>query len=395
MKNMFLRIGMFLFAVGGMAIAGTRVVDVERSVRAERTAERAFDWQARALLTQVADLRAAQQAYVAAGQGEAFWMGRVGTLMPSVRQRLAVLRKASVTPGAAAALDAASRIADDFSKLDVRAREYLASGQPLMASDLIFTEGVELTAAAADRVEAARRQEIETRETVLAASERRQAILLAWTGAGCLFVLLLLTPVGRIRRREASELLEATSEPPAREGDVLGNLTIAPSPAPAATSSPAPDLAAAAQLCTDLGRVLELGELPALLERAARVLDAAGLIVWVADRERKALHPIVAHGYSDQILARMGPLSRDANNAAAAAYRAGQVRTVPADATARGAIVAPLITPDGCVGVVAAEVRRGAESSESIRALTMIVAAQLATLVGALPSSGAAQAQAT
>ena len=44
-----------------------------------------------------------------------------------------------------------------------------------------------------------------------------------------------------------------------------------------------------------------------------------------------------------------------------------------------GAIVAPMFGPDTCIGVLAAEVRHGREQDASTRAVTMMVAAQLAT----------------
>jgi hypothetical protein len=47
----------------------------------------------------------------------------------------------------------------------------------------------------------------------------------------------------------------------------------------------------------------------------------------------------------------------------------------------------PIVTPDGCVGVLAAETRHGAEAQESTRAVASIIAAQLATLVTTLPGT--------
>ena len=44
------------------------------------------------------------------------------------------------------------------------------------------------------------------------------------------------------------------------------------------------DLSTAARVCSDMARVLDAGDLPGLLARAAGVLDAPGVIVWVADR---------------------------------------------------------------------------------------------------------------
>jgi GAF domain-containing protein len=46
-----------------------------------------------------------------------------------------------------------------------------------------------------------------------------------------------------------------------------------------------------------------------------------------------------------------------------------------------GALVSPIVTAEGCVGVLAAEISGGRESREDVRALATIFAAQLATVV--------------
>jgi hypothetical protein len=72
-----------------------------------------------------------------------------------------------------------------------------------------------------------------------------------------------------------------------------------------------------------MARVLDPADLPRLLEQAATLLNASGLIVWVADRSGTALFPTLTHGYSQALLARMSSIPRDADNAAAAAWRLG------------------------------------------------------------------------
>jgi hypothetical protein len=129
-------------------------------------------------------------------------------------------------------------------------------------------------------------------------------------------------------------------------------------------------------------------QLPGLLERAARVIDASGIIVWVADPDGRALRPAMSFGYSDQAMARMGAIPREAQNAAAAAYRSAEMRSVSGDGFASGALVAPLVTPEGCIGVLSAEMKGGSEKDERSQALASIFAAQLATLVS--PSPGVA-----
>ena len=92
--------------------------------------------------------------------------------------------------------------------------------------------------------------------------------------------------------------------------------------------------------------------------------------------------PVIAHGYPQNLVARLGTMSRDAENVTAAAFRTGLMQTLKADAISHGAIAAPLLTPAGPVGVMAAEVLNDGERRESTRAAAAIVAAQLATLMG-------------
>ena len=144
----------------------------------------------------------------------------------------------------------------------------------------------------------------------------------------------------------------------------------------------------AAELCTDFARVQDGGQLPVLLERTARVLNASGVVVWIADRTRRELRPAMSFGYSEPVMARMGGISREAVNATAAAWRSAQMRTVHGDGFTNGALVAPLVTPSGCIGVLSAEMKGGSERDERSQALASIFAAQLATLVS--PPAGAA-----
>ena len=107
--------------------------------------------------------------------------------------------------------------------------------------------------------------------------------------------------------------------------------------------------------------------------------------MWVADRSGSALFPTLTHGYGAAVLARMTSIPRDADNAAAAAWRLGELRTVTAQGQAPGALVTPIVTAEGCVGVLAAETRNGSEHDEGTRAVSRILAAQLATFVTTVP----------
>ncbi len=120
-----------------------------------------------------------------------------------------------------------------------------------------------------------------------------------------------------------------------------------------------------------------------MLRRAAGLLDAVGLVVWTWDAKESELVPALAHGYSDQVLAQLPTVRSDADNATAAAFRSAQTCIVKSSEAANGAVVVPLMTPSGCVGVFAVELPRGAEQREPVRALTTSLAAQFADLLRA------------
>jgi len=127
--------------------------------------------------------------------------------------------------------------------------------------------------------------------------------------------------------------------------------------------------------------VKDADELRDALGRAARLLDASGVIVWVTDSGGKALKPLLTYGYPEEALRRIPTLPRDQDNATAAAWRDAVTQVVDATDTAPGAIAVPLLVPQGCIGVLAAEIRHGREAATATRALAQIVAAQLAVLI--------------
>jgi transcriptional regulator with XRE-family HTH domain len=145
---------------------------------------------------------------------------------------------------------------------------------------------------------------------------------------------------------------------------------------------PEPDLLAIAELCTEFGRVENTGQVQPLLQEAARIVDAIGLIVWVWDPQGEEVRAGLAHGYSDKVLAQLPTVRRDADNATAAAFRSAQACAMNGSDHSSGALVVPLLTPGGCAGVLATELQRGSEQTRSVRAVLTILAAQLAQLIG-------------
>jgi GAF domain-containing protein len=213
-----------------------------------------------------------------------------------------------------------------------------------------------------------------------------QAAAAGTAGLAALLVALLLAPRTSVPASASGAAAPTEASPENQERAAAPAVTMAPEPAAVAAAVDAEPLRAAAELCTDFARLVDSHELPALLERAAGLLDASGLIIWVADPPRQRLQPLLTHGYPASALARLPVIPREADNATAAAYRGGRVEVVFSNASSPGAIVVPILTGDGCVGVMAAEVRHGRETSETLPALARIVAAQLAAVVAIAPA---------
>jgi hypothetical protein len=425
-------------AVASIVFGGAAffVVHSEQRIGQLRGQGRAFDQQVREATGLLADLRAAQQAYVAAGQGSTYWMPRVAATSDAAGKSVAALRETATSAEARVSLDQSATTLSEFSTVDQRARDYVKSGQELMAADVVFTEGAQTAAAAARQVETGRLAERQALDASEADVRKQEALALIGAGVfGALMILLLgaVQPgAPAMRHIPLGRLASATS--PAGSASSLGNYSGSagdgdleyarllppaksvrsdarvttdervrpvrpkdtadavpvrqprgqqpPSSAPPAAAASRVDsslLTAAAELCTEFGRVRSSDELIALLGRAAEVLDASGVIVWLGSTSGGDLRPVLAHGYSAEMLARMPSVSRSANNAAATAYRTGTLRLVLGDpGRASGAVVAPLLSADGCVGALSVETLGGGETSDAIQATVGIFAAQLA-----------------
>jgi GAF domain-containing protein len=118
-----------------------------------------------------------------------------------------------------------------------------------------------------------------------------------------------------------------------------------------------------------------------LLNEARRILDAVGIILWAWDPAANGLTPVLADGYSDRVLAQLPLVRRDADNATAAAYRSAQTCAVAGGSRATSALAVPVLVPGGCAGVLAVELRNGAEQTGSTRAVVTMIAAQMGRLV--------------
>jgi hypothetical protein len=387
----------------------------EREIDRAEAAARTFDEGARTALLTARDLRAAQQAYVASGQGADFWFSRSTAIQSDLKGRTAALRSQATGSGAVGAFEDALGLLQDFEQMDGRAREQVRARRLSAAADLIFADGFDLTRKISAAIEQGRAAELASDRQGLAALRGRQLFSLGAAAVTALLIVLLLLPVRERERIVVADPIVAPAPLPAL--DSRPELTLAapieeeerewsaarpavPSPAPEIVPVPAPlppplppppsppriDLAGVARLCGELARISDTRALPGLLERTASLLDASGIVLWIADPDGRELAPIVTFGYSPQTVTRLGTIPKEAENATAAAFRTSLLQTVDADAVSGGALAAPLVTPGGCVGVMAAEIRNDGEREDIVLAAAGIVAAQLATLVGP-PSS--------
>jgi hypothetical protein len=328
----------------------------------------------------VADVRVAQGGYVAPGQQDGPWLARVASLVRQISNDITALREHVRGPDAAVRL---ARLSDAITKLfdtDTRAREHVRGGNDLMAADLLFRDAHETAASITAMLRELNDAEVSAFDSARSALRARERLVVGGTAILWTLGLLLLVSVPSRRPvAAAGDVVEPLVEPEPHD---------APSTTGATTpTTPALDLGAAAALCTALSRASTTAALPDLLARAATILDASGLIVWMAAGDD--LFAVSAHGYDPRVISRLGPIVRSADNATATAWRLGRMRTVIGDATSNGAIVAPMFGPEDCIGVLAAEVRHGRERDESAQAVTVMFAAQLATVIAAWPAASA------
>lgn len=393
MRKRAVRIVLVLLFGAGVAAAGFQVVTLDRQQAVADAAHDAFETLAIELGARVTSLQAAQQAYVAAGQGVEFWMEQTGTLLEQLQSDVVELKQLTSSQESATAVGIVSQTIDSFVQLDERVREYASSGQVLMASDIIFTDGLQMIRRAIENLLAAREDESRRADRLRSVRERQQAGILAGAAVGALLVALLLLPTGAAATgateqrdpRESDAVDEAGGLPlgPIRPGDA-GDYRVG-----RRTALDERTLADAAALCADLATVVDAHQLPALLERSATLVGASGLTVWLAASPDHPLRPVLTHGYSGELVRRMGTISRDADNATAAAFRDAAVKVVTSDARNHGAIVAPLVTGLGCLGSLALEIPSGVTIDDRRKNLARIIASPLALLIAERPDAAA------
>lgn len=359
-------------------LAAAYLWNLERQTRQLSAAHAVTTARIDRMVDAVGAIGTAQQSYVAPGQLDEPSFERVTELVGQLKDDLATLGPLLQSPDGPKRRTAFDESLDALVTADGRTRQNLKLGQDLMAADVIFSDGRNVLDAMIGRL-----RELQGAERAAHRADLTSLSRQGWLAFG--LVTLVWVVLGgfllHVERVLSDAPVSLVQEDPAyaHKGKIE-------SP-PAANSV---NLTAVATLCTDLSRASDTAALSQLLGRAASVLDASGVILWMSAGEQ--LFAVLGWGYPPTTLARFGPIARVADNAASTAWRTGRLSVVAAEGVAPGGLVAPLFGPGGCMGVLALEIRHGHEQDPAVQAVTAMVAAQLATVVAAWPAASLTQA---
>jgi hypothetical protein len=391
------RFGLLIVGLVVTAGLGYRAVDDETSLGRAYRDNVTHGRAAAQALESLHDLRASLHAYVAPGQGIPFWSRRAGESIDTLREHLATLDAALTLHGRSMsdALDAV----DQLAAAERRAREFARKGEALMAGDVVFTETRALMSGTMEQVYEARNVLNAAYDARSSSLRREQAILAAagavtWIAIALLLVMPTPPVVEKKPEQWRQELATAIKKPipkdPARSPEateggpkpqVVVQQVVAMGP-----TVPIKAVNDVAEICADLSALTDVGALSGALERMAGILDANGVIVWLASNDAGSLSPVASHGFDQKLVSRIGRIPRDSANLTAAAYRENIARVSEATATAPAALAVALCGPSGTVGVLSVELKPNVTADEGRVALATIFAAQLATLAAPLPS---------
>src|SRR5436305_314083 len=124
MTRTWMRAALVVAGLAAMSAAAFLTWSSESRVRAAAAARHAAEDAGQRALADIADLRAAQQAYVAVGQGDSFWFARVSALAGDLDEVLSAFKGHLRSAEALAAADDAAATVQNFKQVDARAREY-------------------------------------------------------------------------------------------------------------------------------------------------------------------------------------------------------------------------------------------------------------------------------
>ena len=385
------RFGLLIIGLLVTAMLGYRAVEDETSLGRASREGAAHDRAAGQALEALLDLRASLHAYVAPGQGVPFWSRRSEEILDALREHVVAL-DAAVTPLRGSLSETLDAV-DQLAAAERRTREYARRGEALLAGDVVFTEVRDLVSAASEQVQTARNTLGASTTARIAALRREQAMLAGGAiAAWAVIALLLVTPTKPVAVKDPNEwrndLAATIKKPIPKEPETAKLKPVEPvervepveAAGPREPAVPIKALHEVGEICADLSTLSDVGALSGALERAAGVLEAGGMIVWIASNDGNALSPVASHGFDQKMVARIGRIPRDSANLTAAAFRDNVPRVSAATATAPAALAVALCGPSGPAGVLSVELKTGVPADEARVALATIFAAQLATL---------------
>jgi hypothetical protein len=368
-----------LLVASGIA-AAVFAWDSQRRIDSLESERLAIETTTDRLLQAVASISAVQQAYIDYGQRDETSFARVAALLRQVATDAGAVQRSARDGVSVAALEQFSAALGAAAGAEMEARNSLVAGDSFAAADTLFD-----AARAPVRTMESTLRVVRDAEAVRFSNARTATARSTWMGIGAIALLwvaglIVLTTVPGTRVQPVDVAPAPVAAP------VTPDVAIGPQHASAL------ELSAAAAVCAEIARLTDPAALPDLLRRAATILGARGIVIWMGAGDE--LFAAMAYGYESTVMSRLRPIRRSADNATAAAWRAGELRTVAAAGTGFGAIIAPIAGPAGPFGVIAAEVRDGREHDVATRAVTAIIASQLAGVLSAWPAASTSEAAA-
>ncbi|HSK11027.1 MAG TPA: hypothetical protein VK911_15700 [Vicinamibacterales bacterium] len=424
MKSRGLRLALVLLAVTALAGVGCLVYEAERRAEGVRQGQRDLQRDVARLQAVLGDMRAAHPAYVARAQDQEFWTAKVDGLLRDLGAGVNGLKRSGMTPTASQELATAAEAVTALRAHDNRLKDLVRQERAAEASRLVFADASALATTASVALSQALVAEGHAADAAVERLRRLQLYALGGAALLALVAMLLLAPVpaaappdeadaphppgdsaatrlfnspleldslGKsgfdldFRDAGAAVVTPPVAAAPARSTSPGETVAVESTAPPAIEASTTTQLEETARVCTELAQVADTDHLRQLLGRAASLLHASGIVVWLGGINGASLRPAFSHGYSEQALARMQAIGREDENAVSAAFRTGRVQAVRADERGTSAVVAPLLAPLGCLGAMAVELGDGVEQDDALHAVAQLVAAQLATL---MPTEG-------
>ena len=105
MRRSWLRASLVIAMLGVAAASGYQLLSFEQLIEQERETERSFAALGDEITASISELRASQQAYVAAGQDPSHWMQRVTEQLETLNTRLATLARLATAASTVGSLE--------------------------------------------------------------------------------------------------------------------------------------------------------------------------------------------------------------------------------------------------------------------------------------------------